>query len=527
MKTPFPGNFAMKTRTFAVLFIVALSVLFSPAPGRSDSGSGKILRYGDYGAVGDGVSDDFDAIVKAHAAANKAGLPVRADAGATYYIGGADKTARIQTDTDWGDARFIIDDTEVENRNSHIFTVASALPRLQVTTVESLRKNQEKIDLSLPEDSFVVVTDKTAMRYIRMGRNRNNGSAQTDVFLLDKDGNVDAKAPILWDFDTISSMTAYPIDPEPLTLRGGRFTTVANRAESRYTYYSRGINVTRSNTVVDGIRHEITDELDHGAPYGGFLTISNCSKVTVQNCELSGHRTYVTTGSADLPVPMGSYDISVNRSVGVTFKNCKQLNDIHDTKLWGIFSSNYSKNIVFDTVEFSRFDAHMGVANATIRNSILGHQGVNIIGSGVFLLEDTEVHGATMINLRSDYGSTFEGEFVIRNCRFVPRHGMKSDAVLIGGANSGRHDFGYTCTMPKKITIDGLVIEDVNPVDNYRGPRIFAAFNGDFKSEEYVEQYPYKITEEVVLKNLTVRSGKPWRLSDNPFLFRNVSVTEP
>jgi hypothetical protein len=220
---------------------------------------------------------------------------------------------------------------------------------------------------------------------------------------------------------------------------------------------------------------------------------------------------------------MGSYDINVGRSTNVTFRNCTQFNDIHDTSLWGILGSNFSKNLTYDGVVFSRFDAHQGVANATIKNSVLGHQGVNIIGTGTFLIENTKVCGWSFINLREDYGSTWEGDIIIRNCEYFPRNGKKwSDAILIAGSNSGQHDFGYTCFMPKKITIDGLVIDDSNYQENYQGPKIFAPFNPAFTSGDYVEKYPYVITQEVIIENLTIKSGKPYLISNNPFLFRNV-----
>jgi hypothetical protein len=486
----------------------------------------KVVYYSEHGAAGDGVTDDFDAIIKAHAAANEAGLKVRANAGATYYIGGANKTAIIQTDTDWGDARFIIDDTKVENRASSVFKVASKLPQVRITSVKTLRKNQAGLGVSLEHDSFIIATDTTTMQYIRMGANQNNGSAQTDVFLVSKNGDINRKTPVLWDYDNITSIIALPVDPETLTVSGGRFTTIANQAESRYTYYSRGVNIARSNVVVDGLSHVITGELDHGAPYTGFIRISDCSGVMVRNCRLSGHRMYTTIGNAKTPVSMGSYDISVNGSANVTFKDCKQINNIHDRTLWGIFGSNYSKNITFDNVEFSRFDAHKGVANATIRNSVLGHQGINLIGSGVFLVENTKVCGVNFINLRTDYGSTWEGEIIIRNCEYIPRNGAQADAVLINGGNSGRHDFGYACHMPEKITIDGLVINDANPVADYPGPRIFAPFNKDYTSEDYKEKYPYATTREIGIRNLRIKSGKPLIISNNRFMFRNVRVTE-
>ena len=488
----------------------------------------RILYYSEYGAVGDGVADDFDAIIKTHEAANEAGVKVCADNDAVYYIGSAAKTACVQTDTDWGNAKFIIDDSQVtvENRHNHIFKITSKLSELSGLdlNIKKLAKNQAKLELSLDCDLFVTVTDRNTMRYIREGPNQDNGSPQTDIFIINKNGTIDLNTPIIWDYNNITEITAEPIDAQVLSITGGHFTTVANQAESKYTYYARGIAVRRSNVIIDGLEHEITGELENGAPYGGFINISGCAGITVQNCKLSGHKTYVTIGSANTPVTMGSYDISVNKSANIIFKNCEQINDIHDNKIWGIFGSNYCKNITFDTVKFSRFDAHMGVANAVIKNSTLGYMGINLIGSGTFTVENTKICGYSLINLRSDYGSTWEGDIIIKDCEFIPRNGAVTDAVLIGGSYSGQHDFGYTCYMPRKISIDGLVIDDSNHPENYKGPKIFGEFNKLYTSAEYKEKYPYIITEEVSIKNLSAKSGKPYYLSDNLYMFRNVTL---
>ena len=504
---------------------ITMGICVPALSAREEPPAQEVVRYGDFGAAGDGETDDIDAIAAAHAFANQHGLPVRADDGTTYYISGKDRTAVIQTDTDFGSAAFLIDDTDVENRNSPVFLVSSRLQPLKPEGISSLKRNQQQIDVSLPETCLISVTNSHVRRYIRYGPNRNQGAPQTDIFLVDKDGNVDSDTPIIWDFDRITSITAYPLDEETLTLTGGHFTTIANRAESRYTYYSRGIAIRRSRVLVEGLEHHVTGEGDQGAPYGGFLNIANCADVTVQNTILTGRKTYRTIGAAGVPVSMGSYDISLNRALNVTFRNCSQTNDINDRQYWGIMGSNYCKNLVFENCTFSRFDAHMGVVNATIRNSTLGHQGINAIGSGVFTVEDSTIYGRTLINLRSDYGSTWQGEFVIRNCVFVPSGGRRASASLIGGSYSGQHDFGYTCYMPERILIDTLHIDDTNHPENYRGPTIFANFNPRLTDDSYVEEFPYVKTEEVILRNVTTASGKPLRLSDNLFMFQDVQVT--
>ncbi|TKC00975.1 right-handed parallel beta-helix repeat-containing protein [Pedobacter cryophilus] len=486
----------------------------------------KLVSYSDFGAKGDGKTDDLDAITATHAFANMHSLSVKADDGATYYIGGNNRTAVIQTNTNFGKASFLIDDTNVQNRNTHVFTVSSSLQPFKLKGISSLKRNQEKIDVTLPGTCLVTVTNAKVKRYIRFGANQNNGSPQTDIFIVDKNGNLDLNAPIIWDFDQITDITALPIDDTNLTITGGRFTTIANNAESKYTYYSRGIAIRRSNVVVDGLEHRVTGEGDSGAPYGGFINVGDCAYVTVKNTLLTGRKMYRTIGAAGVPVSIGSYDISINRALNVSFVNCSQTNDINDSRYWGILGSNFCKNLVYDGCTFSRFDAHMGVANATIRNSTLGHQGINAIGSGKLIVENSTIYSRSLINLRSDYGSTWQGELVIRNCTFVPTGGRLNNISLIGGSYSGQHDFGYICYMPERITIENLRIDDSKHSKEYQGPAIFSNFNPKKTDDSYQEQFPYVKTKEVFLKNITIISGKTLRLSDNLYMFKDVKVNK-
>jgi len=482
------------------------------------------VRYSDFGAKGDGRTDDINAIAATHAFANRHSLPVKANDGATFYIGGKERTAVIRTNTDFGTAAFIIDDTAVRNRNAAVFMVSSALKPFKLANILSLKRNQKKINGSFTGPCLVTVIDSNVKQYIRFGLNQNNGSSKTDIFVVDKNGNVDMNAPIIWDFDQITDITALPIDEKPLRITGGSFTTIANKAESKYTYYNRNIAIRRSNVTVDGLKHRIIGEEDHGAPYGGFINIGECAYVKVTNTLLTGHKTYSTIGAAGKPVTMGTYDLSVNRAVNVSFVKCSQTNDINDNTYWGIMGSNFCKNLLYDSCTLSRFDAHQGVANATIRNSTLGHMGINAIGSGMLLVENSTIRGRSIVNLRSDYGSTWQGQLVIRNCVFVPANGKTTSAALISGSYSGQHDFGYICYMPERITIENLRIDDSNHPADYQGPSIFANFNPDMKDSAYKEKFPYIKTKEVVLRNVTTGSGKPIRVSDNDFMFKDVAV---
>ena len=211
------------------------------------------VRYSDFGAVGDGENNDIDFIASTHAFANQHDFTVRADPGFTYYIGGDARTAIIQTDTDFGDAKFIIDDRAVENRNAPVFLVSSNLQPFEIESIASLKRNQKKIDADLLGPCLITVINSQVMHYIRYGLNQNNGSPQRDIFVVDQFGNVDMDAPIIWDFEQITEMSALPIDQETLTITGGKFTTIANQEESKYNYYSRNISIRRSNVELDGV----------------------------------------------------------------------------------------------------------------------------------------------------------------------------------------------------------------------------------------------------------------------------------
>ena len=484
--------------------------------------SNGFVIYKNFGAKGDGKTDDIDAICATHAFANQEGLTVKINDNATYYISGKSLTAEIQTNTDFGTASFIIDDTKVENRSKPVFLVSSFLKPYKLKGISTLKKNQHKIDAQLTGACIISVSDSNVKRYIRFGLNQNNGFKQTDIFMVDKDGNVDANSPIIWDFEQITEITALPIDDKTLTISGGRFTTIANQAESAYNYYSRGIAIKRSNVVVDSLEHHVTGEGEHGAPYNGFIHISDCSNVRVQNTKFTGHKMYKTIGSAGALVSMGSYDFQINRALNVSFVNCKQLNDINDRRYWGIMGSNYCKNIVYDSCSLSRFDAHMGVVNGTIRNSVLGHQGINAIGKGTFTVENSSINANQLINLRPDYGSTWEGEIIIRNCILVPK--STTNVCLISGSYSGQHNFGYTCYMPERITIENLRIDDSKRSKTDKDPYIFGDFNPKMTDESYIEKFPYIKTKEVILNNAVTSSGKDLKICENSFMFKDVKV---
>ena len=249
------------------------------------------VTYEEFGAIGDGIHDDMPAIAACHEYANENYLPVRARDGAEYYIGGKAISAKIMTDTDFGTARFTIDDRRLDDYKLYCFDVVSRYEEY-VPEITSVFAGQKKIDFPHEGKTFIrVYGDESRRVYIRKGLNMNSGDIPVECFVVDGDGKV--LTDINWDYENISKITARCVDDEPITISGGIFTTIANQWICEYASHKRGICISRSNVTVKNVQHYIKGELpDHGAPYSGFISIFKCYNTTVCDSILTPHFTY-------------------------------------------------------------------------------------------------------------------------------------------------------------------------------------------------------------------------------------------
>ncbi len=472
------------------------------------------VTYEQFGAVGDGIADDLPTIVRAHEYANTNRLPVKTAPKACYYLSGKALTALVQTDTDWNDSKFIIDDRAVENNKVHIFDVQSALSPVQLE-LPALKKGQTTLGFSLPHDCYINVTNNNVKQFIRFGLNQNNGSAQTDCFIARKDGTIANE--IIWDFETITQTTALPMDEPTLAIKGGMFTTLANGDPSTYDYYARGINVHRSGVLIEGVSHFVIMEGDTGAPYHGFIRVDDCANVLVKNCYFTGRKIYVTTGAANLPVSMGSYDISIYRSINVSCVGCRQFN-ITDSTRWGVYTSNFCKDLSVIDCVFSRWDAHMGCTNVVIRDSSLGHQCLNAIGHGQLTVENVHAYGARLVNLREDYGSLWDGDLLVKDSVWHLKEGTSGAVSILAASQREDHDFGYACTMPHQIVFENILVDDSKAAEDFQGVFLFSDYNPLVTDQEIESPQPYQLPSSLTVHNVRTVSGREVGLCKNPIL---------
>ena len=459
----------------------------------------KYVFYEDFGAKGDGLTDDSEAIRAAHSYANSEGLPVLGKPGASYRIGAIQSTIIIQTETNWNGAEVVFDDAKVHwksnLRSVEVFTVApaSAPETLALPEGMTLTKGQVNVGMTFDKPCMLRIEDSSERIYKRYGENANGGVNKYEMILVDEAGNVDPTTPIQYDYASVTRLVRYSTDDEPISVGNARFTTLVLNPkltepdyENNYCYYLRGLSVERSNTTVYGIEHRIygedlTIEIDrngdgiidkwgedksYGVPYHGFFSFKKCSNVKMTDCIVQGHQAYSFYQGATRDVKggvrneMGSYDINATDCVNISFCNLvqyenKETGEVITNRFMyhGVMGSNFCRNVVMDNCYLDRFDSHQGVHNTRITNCTLGF-GILVIGGGELYIENVyRVWGGGFIHLRMDYNSLFDGDVVLKNCRMGETISRIIEARWIQFYN------GLPNRITNSLTIDGLVCE--------------------------------------------------------------------
>lgn len=457
------------------------------------------IDYETFGAVGDGVTDDYNAIRAAHEYANEHNLKVVGAPEKTYYVKDFTEPVIIKTDVDWNNCKFIIDDSD-EPSMSALFEVKYDHDMLDLTNdISSLVKDQTKCSLIGHGDLIVRFENSNKKDFIRTGSGADSGSNRREYTRINDSGAI--LDGIYFPFDQITSIQAYQIDKKEITIENAEFTTVCNEISSN-NYYNRGINVTRSNVTFKNIRHILTNETDTMSPYNGIFYITFSSNIKLIDCYVSGHKTVQYQGNN-----IGSYDINMSGCIDCELNNVQQINSITDSTLWSVHGSNYCKDITFNNCQLSNIDAHRGIKNLYINNCIVGGNRIGLCGWGEVKIKNTTVHSATFCRLRNDYGSWFDGTIEITDCK--SRSGnVNYDYYYILSAEDTdiSHNYGYKCFLPN-LKVRNFTFDATGSDSNvfiYKLPSETNNGNIDY-SESYENQtvYPHLFKDYIDVDGVT------------------------
>ena len=593
------------------------------------------LYYSDFGAAGDGATEDFFNLKAAHDHANETKRhTVYAESGKTYYIhetrvGGTGNTPQIitiKTNVIWGDAKFIIDDHDLstfdgtKRHNNNIFNVVSDYDDITVTDAAKLTplagvgEDTEKLALGLGYPAMITIYNEKHTVYRRSGK-QDAGQAQREVILIDEYGNIDESTPFMFDYTEVTKYVVHRTDVEPVTISGGIFTTVASSVniydEEYFTenekykgdgYILRGINVSRPYTVLSGVEHYVTGEIPLnkqtatycGVAYNGFFYATSTNDVLFKDCVLTGRRCYTkkvggTMGTYDFGAKMvnkirlegciqSNFYLQASKDMGIT-TSYKQINpdgsvtygvEVEENGIkekkpgftvkmegeipkaepvdgtvfsmdtnpsygvricWGIGGTNWCKNMAYVNSVLSRFDAHCGLLNGEVTGTTINF--FAMVGKGDFLIEDTTwiapASGAannSMIYLRDDYGSPWEGTITIKDT--VAVNHKNGDTISDFGLVFHKYtnaDFGYICHFPN-IVIDNLQFTNF---DNSAKVNLIykdcAVISKDIHLETYGGSNANPVVPPEFIKIKNNRNGYQYYLPDNNF-FKNTDLSE-
>lgn len=134
------------------------------------------------------------------------------------------------------------------------------------------------------------------------------------------------------------------------------------------------------------------------------------------------------------------------------------------------------KNLAYENSLLSRFDAHAGVYNSRIINSKLAS--FRIIGGGDIQIENCHIYTNTMVGLREDYGSRWNGKIIVKD---VTMH--NTDEANLIYSLWYNHDFGYPTYLPSEVVIDGLTLTNPSEVNIF--------------TKKFVEQSKNAVKDEI------------------------------
>ncbi|HEY0668423.1 MAG TPA: hypothetical protein VGD22_09630 [Sphingobacteriaceae bacterium] len=415
------------------------------------------VNYKMFGAVGDGKNDDGVQVKLAHTYCNQHDIPINNNNG-EFWI--KQTTAiPILTNVEWGNTIFHID--EKFNTSSPRFEVSNKKPSIDIEL--SASQKHELIKFLKPGTSIIpmlaaysncliIVEDKNDKIGIRSGASYKGlqSKPRSDFFYVEEHGRI--TGDIAWEFKDYTDLVAIPAAESFLTISGGTFYLSGNN--SGKSYLKNGFVITRSRTIIKnqwvGLEPGKTDEATSAR--SGFYTFSKVYNVLLENVRLIP---YVTEREG-LSVNMsGTYGLGAGHMLCGTFRNVTAEGGYNH---WGVFGTNLIKNFRVENCNLNRVDVHFHCWNLHIKDSAIGFKGIAITGGGQLIVENSSCASTSFINFRRDYGSKWDGDIRISNCRFFPS-ASHDDAKAILSYFPMDFDYKYPIGMGRSIIVENFEVD--------------------------------------------------------------------
>lgn len=414
----------------------------------------KEVNYRLFGTVGDKQNDDGVQIKAAHEYANKHRIPVVNLSGEYWF---RETTAIvIKTNVDWGQSIFHFDE-KFNGKEPRFKVLSDTAPypielseKAKHSLLSQLKPGAQVIpELAPYKNCLVIVADSGDMIGLRnQSTGISNGWAREELFYVEEHGRIVGE--MAWTFKNYTSLMAYPASDSYLNISGGTFYL---SGDNEGNYVENGIRIERSRTLLSNqwVGLEPGKQDVAKIQRSGFYSLRMVYDVVVENIRL-------IPWEKDRPgvpmVPQGTYGISGNRWMNVTFRNITaEGSPVH----WGVFGTNLTKNFRIESCMLNRIDVHFHCWNLYIKDTKVGQRGLTLTGGGDLFIENTLVNANTFISFRADYGAKWDGDIQIKNCRLVPRTGASQVSVL--QFVTADFDFKYPIGYGRTLSVQDMVVD--------------------------------------------------------------------
>lgn len=442
------------------------------------------ITYEDFGAIGDGITNDGLAIRMAHNKANELKQKIFCPQNKTYLIDN-EEDIEIKNSVDWNNCKIKIKNG---NKTKGTFKISSYIePTILNNISTTINRFTKKItELNGYGNAFIIIKNDNNKVYIREGVNKNQGTEQFDMNIINNNGEL--LYPVMWDFEEVTSITIYPL-LETITIENCNIDVYPDNLTD-YVYTSRGIDCCRNNVIINNINEKVINDSNKTRPCNGFIYIKNCANIEIKNTTLQPRLTIF-----DKNIPFGTYSIGNIFVINLTFDNVNSFT--FDNNYWGCHGGNATRNLIVKNSRLSRIDSHIGTYNITIENSVIGNGGCTIGGFGDLIIKNVEVFKPILVEFRGDYGGSWNGDIFIENIKhYNGNRILYSKNNMTWNYNIGEHYLGKNKIIINNYSfINEDVEENIKALDTY------------VIGDENLEQHKLFLAKEIEFKNIHVNNG--------------------
>jgi len=399
-----------------------------------------VVSVKDFGAVGDGVTDDTEKIRAAHVAANLIGATV-SYRGLNSVAIEADAQIPVKTSVEfYGCSLVLLNGINVtpsfSTFNTTYVVTDDACPLVSVTG--AVAASDLKAGSYTPTKGLFDGPGYASLTCAFAIPNRAETGTQNykQTFKVNREGRVSNPLSVDLQAQAASITVNYrKASADRLTING--LTVTETGWNNQRVFYIQRCNVSILNTTILYTTAGTYDNIDN------LIRVEDSSDVLIDNFITTGRPVTATVGSYALALE-GAADIFVSRMNAITG--------------WGCMGNNHVNGLYVTESVVNRIESHNGAHNLFVSNCDLHEIGVVYgWGGGVIQVSNCRLHQAAVAT-REDYSGQFFGSILVSDCVICSNFTSKYYVVDLTTTPLGASTAIYA---PRTISITGIT--RINP----------------------------------------------------------------